>query len=74
MYPGQHAFRTGRSCLSQFLAHHQEIINLLADEYAVDVIYLDFAKAFDKVDHGIVLHKIRDLGIKVKLESGYIIS
>ena len=28
----------------------------------VDMIYLDFSKAFDKVDHGIVLHKFRDLG------------
>ena len=29
----------------------------------VDMIYLDFSKAFDKVDHCIVLHKLRDLGI-----------
>ena len=29
----------------------------------VDMIYLDFSKAFDKVDHGILLHKPRDLGI-----------
>ena len=29
----------------------------------VDMIYLDFSKAFDKVGHGIVLHKLRDFGI-----------
>lgn len=28
-----------------------------------DMIYLDFAHAFDKVDHGILLHKFRKLGI-----------
>ena len=28
----------------------------------VDMIHLDFSKAFHKVDHGIVLHKLRDLG------------
>ena len=29
----------------------------------VDMIYLDLSKAFDKVDHGIILYKLRDVGI-----------
>ena len=29
----------------------------------MDVIYLDFEKAFDKVDNGVLLHKVRRLGI-----------
>ena len=33
----------------------------------VDMVYLDFAKAFDKVDHGVLLHKIKMLGITGKL-------
>ena len=33
----------------------------------VDMIYLDFSKAFDKVDHGVLLHKLKDLGITGKL-------
>ena len=32
-----------------------------------DMIYLDFAKAFDKVDHGVLLHKLKQLGITGKL-------
>ena len=32
----------------------------------VDMVYLDFAKAFDKVDHGVLLHKIKILGITGK--------
>ena len=33
----------------------------------VDVIYLDFSKAFDKVDHGILLKKMVDLGVRKEL-------
>ena len=32
-----------------------------------DMIYLDFAKAFDKVDHGVLLHKLKQLSITGKL-------
>ena len=31
------------------------------------MVYLDFAKAFDKVDHGILLHKLKSMGITGKL-------
>ena len=33
----------------------------------VDMVYPDFAKAFDKFDYGILLHKVKDLGITGKL-------
>ena len=37
---------------------------MISDPSAVvDMIYLDFAKAFDKVDHGILLRKQREIGI-----------
>ena len=64
---GQHGFRRGRSCLSQLLAHYENILEGIKEGHNVDVIYLDFAKAFDKVDHGILLHKLRNLGICGKL-------
>ena len=31
--------------------------------YPADVIYLDFAKAFDKVDYGILIRKLGEFGI-----------
>ncbi len=63
MNPGQHGFRAGHSCLSQLIEHQENIVESLERGSNVDVVYLDFEKAFDKVDHGVLLHKIRDLGI-----------
>ena len=61
--PGQHGFRAGRSCLSQLLSHFETITKILEDGDNVDVIYLDFSKAFDKVDFLVTLRKIKLLGI-----------
>jgi len=63
----QHGFRPGRACVSQLLSHYDRILSSLECNKAMEVIYLDFAKAFDKVDHGIVLHKLRTLGITGQL-------
>ena len=63
----QHGFRHGHSCLSELLAHYDDLLTNLSQGNDVDVIYLDFAKAFDKVDHRVLLKKIRALGISGKL-------
>ena len=34
---------------------------------SVDMVYLDFSKAFDNIDHGILLHKLRAVGITVNI-------
>ena len=63
----QHGFRSGRSCLSQLLAHYDLITSLLESGHNVDVVYLDFAKAFDKVDFNITLSKLHSIGITGRL-------
>ena len=63
----QHGFRKNKSCLSQLLQQYDTILNNLLDQNETDVIYLDFAKAFDKVDHQILLRKLENMGIKGKL-------
>ena len=63
----QHGFRKGRSCLTQLLAHIDAILLNALNGADTDVIYLDYQKAFDKVDHEILLKKIKMYGIKGKL-------
>ena len=63
----QHGFRGGRSCLSQLLAHVDTVLSYLEQGYNVDTIYLDFSKAFDKVDHTLLLKKLQNYGIHGKL-------
>ena len=59
----QHGFRSGRSCLSALLGVFDIIVHMLDSNSSVDMVYLYFSKAFDKVNHGILLHKFRAVGI-----------
>ena len=59
----QHGFRKGRSCLTQLLSHVDAILQNNLNGAETDVIYLDYAKAFDKVDHSILLKKLSLYGI-----------
>ena len=65
--PNQHGFRAGRSCLSQLLQHYDRIVKYMEDGKNIDVVYLDFSKAFDKLDFDITLNKLRSIGITGKL-------
>ena len=66
--PKQHGSRAGRSTLSQLLLHQDEILSALENGENLDSIYLNFSKAYDKVDHGILVHKLRALGITELLD------
>ena len=68
MDPDQHGSRQKRSCLSQLLEHHDEILKVLEEGGNIDVVYADFAKAYDKVDHAKLLKKMKDkFGIQGRL-------
>ena len=45
--PSQHGFLKSRSCLTNLLCFFEEITKCLDDGSPVDVIFLDFQKAFD---------------------------
>jgi len=59
----QHGFRNKRSCLTNLLDFFNDIYNMYDDSRSVDVIYLDFQKAFDKVPHKRLLSKVQAHGI-----------
>lgn len=63
----QHGFRSGRSCLTQLLSHFDDVLLGLLQGHDTDSIYLDYAKAFDKVDHNLLLEKLKIYGFPQQL-------
>ena len=59
----QHGFLKARSCLTNLLCFLEEITKWVDDGSPVDVVYLDFQKAFDKVPHQRLLLKLKAHGI-----------
>ena len=60
--PSQHGFLKARSCLTNFVVV-EEITKWVDDGSPVDVIYLDFQKAFDKVPHQRLILKLKSHGM-----------
>ena len=63
----QHGFRQGYSCVTQLIEVIDEWTKQLDNHNNIDVIYLDFQKAFDKVPHARLMKKLQGYGIRGKL-------
>ena len=61
--PSQHGFLKAKSCLTNLLCFLEEITKWVDDGSPVDVIYLDFQKAFDKVPHQRLISKLKSHGM-----------
>jgi hypothetical protein len=59
----QHGFIKNKSCLTNLLEYLLTVHDYVDKGVPVDVIYLDFQKAFDRVPHRRLLHKVRAHGI-----------
>jgi hypothetical protein len=66
LYPLQHGFRKGRSCETQLIEFVDDISKNLQEGRQTDILIMDFAKAFDKVNHSLLIHKLRYYGIDGK--------
>ena len=63
----QHGFVSGRSTQTQLLQHYSDVFEALSEGVRIDTVYLDFAKAFDKVNHNILQKKMTSHRIKGKI-------
>ena len=52
----QHGFRSGKSCLTQLIPFVDKLAEALNNASRVNIIYFDFAKAFDTVNHDLILN------------------
>ena len=59
----QHGCTKGKSCLTNLIAFYEEVTRWIDDGKAVDVVYLDFSRAFDTVSHSIPAAKLRKRGL-----------
>lgn len=61
--PNQHGFTKGRSTETQLLEVSQDWALARNRRVTLHVLYFDFSRAFDRVDHTLLLVKIASLGI-----------
>jgi len=59
----QHGFRTGRSTTTNLAVFTSFVLCSMEKGLAVDTVYTDFSKAFDRVNHTILIRKLMNFGI-----------
>ena len=60
----QYGFRPGRSCEQALLNANNHILDALSKKQIALLLLIDFSKAFDVVEHSILLHKLQHYGIR----------
>jgi hypothetical protein len=64
--PSKHGFMPGKSCGTNLLEFLEKATEVIDSGRPFDVVFLDFAKAFDKVPRERLLEKLRGPGIRQK--------
>lgn len=65
--PCQHGFRKGMSTTTQLVLTVNEIAQVLDKSGQVDMLCLDFSKAFDKVPHAELIYKLKCLNLPLPI-------
>ena len=63
----QNSFMKGRSCVTNLSLFLDQILRCVHERFCVDIVFLDLAKAFDKVPHLRLMEKLKKHGIGGKL-------
>jgi hypothetical protein len=67
VHPAQHGFQKSRSCVTNLLAAREKWVSMVDAGKSLDVVFIDFSRAFDKVPHQHLIWKLRKLGISGKV-------
>ena len=65
----QAGFRPQRSVTTQIAETHSHYARYMSSGTPFDTIYIDFKKAFDSIDHRLLMHKLESLSISSSLVS-----
>ena len=64
LHENQYGFRSGRSCEHALLTAQKTLLDSLSNHQVSLLLLIDFSKAFDMVDHNILLKKLQNYGIR----------
>lgn len=63
----QHGFMSNKACITNLLESSDLLTKMTSNGIPIDTVFLDFAKAFDKVSHPLLIYKLKKYGISGKL-------